>query len=103
MFKVGDLVTGVDRSYKRSIYKYVKSVETFPEEYGWYEFVSLNGNVVQMWKDRGADATQYLFLRLNDEFRLATPAEINSSNTDVTRYAVRSLLMKLGVLYFERE
>lgn len=41
--KPGDLVTGIDRSYERSIYRYLRP-GSFDDDSGIFEFVSLAGN-----------------------------------------------------------
>lgn len=98
MFNINDLVTGKNRSYKRSIYRYIGPHEDSPETMGYYQFVTLGNTTVKQWKDRGADPKQYTFPRDHDEFRLATPEEIEESDNVVTEYAVRSLLHKLKVI-----
>ena len=95
-FKIGDLVTGIDRSYKRSIYKMLSSTED-PDR-GLFEFQSLGADVVQRWKDSHSSISQYQMTRKYKDFRLATVDELNESTRAQSRYALQKLLHKLEVL-----
>lgn len=94
-FNRGDLVTGLDRSYKRSIYKFLSSTEN--PEFGLFEFQSLNGNTVVMYKMQGFKQSKFEGVRAYSEFRLAEPFEALENNRLIARDCVRSLLKKLGV------
>jgi hypothetical protein len=96
MFEPGDLVTGKDRSYKRSIYKILSSTED--PDIVLVEFQSLGYKNVQMWKDNGASQSSYQFFREYSEFRLATRQEIDESSNTKTQYALIRLLKKLGMV-----
>lgn len=96
----GDLVTGKDRSYKRSIYKYIgPSVDPL---YGEFEFVTLGENTAEQYMrgHRFTDKSAITFRRLFAEFRKATPKEIKKSNQTRARYLLRFLLFRLGILAF---
>jgi hypothetical protein len=92
-FKLGDLVTGKDRSYRRSIYKMV-GLSTDPEQ-GMFEFQSLGNQVVDAFKNQGSPTTMYIFLRRYDEFRHATDEEIRSSDKVRAKYRLIYLLGSL--------
>jgi len=93
-FKVGALVTGVDRSYQRSIYKFLSAKD---KEWGLFEFQSLGADCVLRWKDQGASVLQYQLLRRYEEFRLATRKEIKKSEGTKVTYRLRKLLRLLGI------
>lgn len=69
-FKVGDLVTGTDRHYERSIYRLEEDLNG---EIGQYMIVSYAG------KTDFPNTKAYA--RIHDEFRLADPIEIKKSST----------------------
>jgi hypothetical protein len=94
-FKIGAMVTGTDRSYKRSIYKFMAATED--SEYGVFEFQSLGWDVIQRWLDVGANVTQYQMLRRYDEFRLAKRNEIKESKDAKAKYSLRRVLDKLNI------
>jgi hypothetical protein len=100
-FKKGALVTGKNRSYKRSIYKFIKP--TADPDIGIFEFISLNG---QTRKDHQRMAKQpvsaYKMPRDYAEFRLATWFEVKSSTTK-THHKLMSVLRRLidGESYFD--
>ena len=94
-FKPGDLVTGKDRSYKRSIYKMLEETEN--PEVGLFEYQSLGFDVVQSWKDNKARISQYQVLRTYDEFRFANDEELKDSKSAKVNYSLRRLLIKLGM------
>jgi hypothetical protein len=94
-FDVGDLVTGKDRSYKRSIYKMVSTTEN--PIMGLFEFQSLGDSVVEMYKDKGVSKSQYTFPREYADFRPATRKELTESNRVQVVYRLLRLLKKLGI------
>lgn len=71
-FKVGDLITGIDRSYERSIYLYCGDDPTEPD-YGHYRILSYSGRVF----DESFGHT----INDNANFRLASNLEILKSAT----------------------
>ena len=66
MFKVGDFVTGEDRSYKRSIYKVIR-IRSIEEGEFDIEFLCLNGSTALEYEDATLSKR-----RLIKDFRLAT-------------------------------
>lgn len=89
MFRVGDLVTGTDRRYARSIYRIESLID---DERGMYRIVSLSGRVYPKDLENG------LFENKHDGFRLATNMEIKiSSDSNHTRYCLIRLLSNLGI------
>lgn len=93
-FKIGALVTGVDRSYQRSIYKFLSAKD---KERGLFEFQSLGTDCILRWKDQGASILQYQLLRRYEEFRLATRKEIKKSEGTKATYRLRKLLKLLKI------
>jgi hypothetical protein len=101
MFKLGDLVTGKDRSYERSIYKLVAQHN---DNTGIYEIVSFKGRtnelIVSELLAKGVSqsdinsVTQHL--RNHSEFRLATWLEIKRSSTN-SHHVLMAFLWKLDV------
>lgn len=94
-FKVGDLVTGKDRSYRRSIYKFLSSTES--ANIGLFEFQSLRSDVVERWKDRGAPSHLYRMNREYSEFRKATPGEVLESDKARAMYYMLKVLRHLSL------
>lgn len=94
-FERGNLVTGVDRSYKRSIYKFISDTES--SECGVFEFQTLANDSIMMYKMRGYTSSKMQKVRRYDEFRLAEPLEVLESNKLMARDSLRYLLKKLGV------
>ena len=94
-FSPGDFVTGKDRSYRRSIYKMLSTTEN--PELGLFEFQSLDKDVVERWKDRGAHVNQYQMVRLYNEYRHATKKELKASDDARMNYFLLRLLCKLGI------
>ena len=94
-FKVGDLVTGIDRSYKRSVYKFISTTES--DNIGIFEFQSLNGSVVDSYKDSKAPRHTYEFSRLYSEFRLANRDELNENDKYRSSYKLLKLLRLLKI------
>lgn len=94
-FRVGDLVTGLDRSYQRSIYKVLgkgtKSKSLL------LEFVSLRDDVIDRWKDTGAGVLQYQCERRSSEFRKANRKEIKASKRARAIYYLNKLFNRLGL------
>jgi len=73
-YKVGDLVTGVDRRYKRSIYRYT-GPDPMIRGVGRLDFVSFDG-----FKAETGERLPFRFRRAKlHEFRLATPEEVSAS------------------------
>ena len=95
-FKPGDLVTGKDRSYKRSIYKMLSTSEN--PETGLFEFQSLGPYCVDRYIDMGSKSVQYQFIREYAEFRLANRQEIAVSNRTRSQYRMLKFLERLGIL-----
>jgi hypothetical protein len=98
-FKVGDLVTGKDRSFKRSIYKLIGiSDENLKNpEFGMFEFQSLGDDVVERWKEQGARVSNYQFIRKFSEFRLATRGEKKEGAKARGMYYLMKMLQRLGI------
>ena len=101
-FKSGDLVTGIDQSYKRSIYRYIES--TGQKGISLYEIVSLDGRDYDKEREshraigRSEEDIDKIYRReRNDgEFRIATWMEIKRSTTHSLEILV-SLLWDLGI------
>ena len=100
-FKVGELITGRDRSYKRSIYKVLS--KTSNPRILLLEFVSLGEDVIEMWKDRKANPFHYRCERKATDFRKATRKEIRESNRTRGIYQLRKILRKLGLKTYVSE
>ncbi len=94
-FDIGDLVIGKDRSYSRSVYKYISETES--EILGLFEFQQLKHDVVDRYRDIGVASTMYTFVRRYAEFKLASVEEIDVMRGARYRYCVFRLLGKLGV------
>ena len=70
---------------------------TSDKNVGLFEFQSLNGDVVERWKDHGADKSRYQMERLYCEFRLADRDEIKEGADARATYYLRKLLRKLKI------
>lgn len=86
-FKVGDLVTGKNRSYRRSIYKLVRADDN---SVGTYGIVSFNG---QTQFTSGQTGRRY-----HSEFRLASAFEVKISASDLAERAFDKLKFVLDRL-----
>jgi hypothetical protein len=103
-FKRGDLVTGHDQSYERSIYKFIEGIGGSKNE-GIFEIVSYAGTtneqiIADLLKQGIAQSlinSKIRGARAYAEFRLATWMEIKISSTR-SHKKLLNLLNKLGVL-----
>ena len=84
MFKIGDLVTGVDRSYQRSIYKVIKHVDGHSVQ---LLFIHLGFSI--------HNKVEITYPRLKTKFRLATDEEIGLS---MIGYSLKLYLMYLTIV-----
>jgi hypothetical protein len=88
-FKVNTLVTGIDKSYARSIYRLVKIED---ELHGQYRIVSLSGRLYKPRDPRGK------MRRMHSEFEIASYMQIKiSSDAKNTHYHLVKFLAKLGL------
>lgn len=88
MFKPGDVVTGIDRSYKRSIYV---CVECLDSQDGMYKPIAYSGRVLPE-----ETSNKYLGMRSHSEFRFASKIEIIRASTRSFE-SLCSLLSSLGI------
>ena len=94
-FRLGDLVTGRDRSYRRSIYKVIgRGVDA---KHLLLEFVSLKDDTIDRWLDSKAPVDMYQSMRKHSEFRKANRKEIKESRLVIALYRLHRLLRKLGI------
>lgn len=93
-FKVGDLVTGIDRSLIRSIYELVEDQNDVVGIYEWYAYNGMDRTAIA---DRG-----FKGLRKHAEFRLATKSDISRSLNMAPTKKLFNLLFKLGIESTER-
>lgn len=94
-FAINDLVTGKDKSYLRSVYKYIG--HTDDPESGIFELVTYKRQCVDYFRHAKARSTVYTFKRRYDEFVLASSEEIAKSNKTRATYMLCYVLDKLGV------
>lgn len=94
-FKIGALVTGIDRSFKRSVYKLI--ARSSQADIGLFEFQSLGRDVVERWKDGHASTASYQGYRRYNEFRLATKKELLESYKARSTYMLIKMLRRLRV------
>jgi hypothetical protein len=92
MFNIGDLVTGHNRSYQRSIYQLESIVDS---NYGIYKFISYKSQTYDELVRKGYSQGQLFTHRAHNEFRLATKMEILYSCTK-THARLFIFLYKLG-------
>lgn len=104
VFKPGDLVTGIDQSYRRSIYRYIGPSPCGTKGKGLYEIESYDGrdNAKIIEKALAAGHTQEQIwsitrhTRMNGEFRLARWIEVKMSSTKSHQRLIE-LLWALGI------
>jgi hypothetical protein len=94
-FKVGDLVTGKNRSYHRSVYKVIGPGGS--PKYLLLEFVSLGHDVVMNYKRRNAPLGMYQTFRQHARFRKVTKKERKESNKTTARWYLLEILKLLGL------
>lgn len=117
MFKEGDLITGKDQSYERSIYKFVREInenepkENFPNNIKpklgknskmkypltILECISFAG---QVFKNKEAWIIVHESV---DSFRLATQSEIDLSQSGPVEYKEREKWLEAKSIVFKRE
>ena len=96
-FEPGDFVTGVDRSYKRSIYKMLSTTED--PLAGLFEFQSLGSDTLDSWLDSKSLKHTYQMYRLYSDFRHASRKEVVEMDRSKALYRLRRILHKLDVTH----
>jgi hypothetical protein len=86
--KVGDLVTGVDRTYSRSIYECVEIIDAVE---GVYKPVAYKGKLIS-----AEEAKSYTHIRNHNEFRFATKFEYTKASTRSFNRLI-GLIFMLGI------
>lgn len=88
MFKVGTLVTGQDRSFRRSIYRLESIID---ENTGIYRPVAYAGNIVTP-----LEAKRFSGRRHHNEFRVPTDEELKNAGYSAVS-PLLDILNKLGI------
>jgi hypothetical protein len=89
MFKHGDLVTGIDRTFIRSIYKFIDDIDG---DLGRYEIFAYKGRT-----DFRNEPTMYN--RLHSDFRMATKLEIKKAST-TSHIRLKNFLSLLKIIRY---
>lgn len=93
MFKIGEFVTGKDRSFTRSIYVLMEDLDG---TFGIYKPVAYNGREVFT-----VQARRYTHRQPHAEFKSASRYEVTTAGY-TPRVALIDLLYKLGIIVAHR-